>query len=151
MHRTDMILTRSFEHLRAPILAFLVGVGFVVQEPAALVALTPASAERASIVVMEAQGDTALHPASGLATLAALGNRLAARGGHGNRTLRGPECHTGNHDNPAGGPNPTSSRAWSPNACGSLTATAAALFARGALRRSGRLSAPTTAPPVSPF
>jgi hypothetical protein len=143
MSRTTLfaqILGRS----RVPILALLAWVGFVVQGPQSRhvgpdTAQRPASLHHADVV-----GDSAVHPASGHLSLGdqTVGERLPRTRAPRSLGRDGPRV-----GDAAVAP-PPASRPATP---GSPGASAAAMYAEAALLRAGRLSAPTTAPPVSPF
>lgn len=141
MWRAGPTFSSTLGRLRAPLLALLAGWGFVVHGPPVPV---PNATVAASLSVADAAGDLALHPSSGLSTLLWIDGESRRRGrGHGPDSAGGGAAGHGRTGHPAA---PLDTRA--PD---SRAAVASAVFARDALGRSGRLSAPTTAPPRSPF
>lgn len=130
---------RSPGRYRVALLAILAGVGFI-----AGTMCTPAPADEgvglaASLTAPPRNADTALHPAPGSPGLAALVE---------DRTVRsGPRSGAAGRGSDAGLGTPSASS----RTAGSTSDSASSLFARRALARSGRLSAPATAPPDLPF
>lgn len=147
MRRRGSTTSPTLGRLRAPILALLAGVGLLVQGAEASRGATVG----ASLSPGHAAGATALHPASGLPTLLALGEgRLTGRSS-GSRAPVGSGGGAWGHEPPEATRSSVPGLTHRAGALGSPAASAASVFARDALGRSGRLSAPSTAPPTSPF
>lgn len=149
MSGTRRSAPRGFGRLRAPILALVAGVGFVVGAPAEGIA-GASGAPDAEVVAADALLESALQAASGLTSLPSLQDGVGK--GPRSRTPGASRCELRTpEDSGSGGP------AWSPSASSrsgapaSPGARAAAVAARDALGRSGRLSAPSTAPPSLAF
>ena len=147
MLRHLKILCGRSSGLAGPITTLLVGMGLFVQGTTDLPSAQPVGS--ASLAVAAGADDWTIRGGgSGFRPLAdALGQKRGPRSrlleGSG-RAPPGPDVSL-----PSGHPSPVTF--WRSRAPRAPTVTAASVYVRNALARSGRLSAPSTAPPTSLF
>jgi hypothetical protein len=146
--RHPKTLSRRFGLLRAPILTLLVGVGFVVQGPRAPIVVIQTTAG-ASVRDADEAAHWAIHSAPEGSTLLHRANQLLEKRGSRTRLSGGPDRDLDPDRQVLADPSPAAS--WRALATGVTSSAAASVSHRDAVSRAGRLSAPSTAPPTSPF
>jgi hypothetical protein len=146
--RLPRTLTRRFGLLRAPILTLLVGVGFVVQGPRAPIVVVQTTTG-ASVTDAGEATHWAIHSAPAGSTLLPRADQLLEKRGQRARLSGGPGRDPDLDRQILADPSPAAS--WRALATGVTSSSAASVSHRDAVSRAGRLSAPSTAPPTSPF
>lgn len=151
MHsRATATLSRTLGGFRAPILTFLVWVGFVVPGSVVLLDAPHPPADVTALGVAEAGGNGAILPAAGGSSLLLLQRDTVTRRGPANRfTGRADRDQHPGSDGGAARSSGLSSTPGRSRSASSATEGALASWHLSALARSGRLSAPTTAPPAA--
>lgn len=151
MHsRATTTLSRSLGGFRVPILTFLVWVGFVVPGSGVFLDAPHAPTDVTALSVAKAGGSGAVFSAAGGSSLLLLHRDTVTRRGPANR-FRGwaDRDERPGYDSGAGRSSGLSSTPGRSRSASSVTEGALASWHLRALARSGRLSAPTTAPPVA--
>lgn len=154
MNRTATRFFPPLGRLRVPTLAFLAGVGFFISGGSATGAeassrtAEPPGPTHAVLDVGYPGPVTALHPSPRLATPGTLGDTLLVKRLPNGRCPGPADAGAPRHREPGGSATHVTRLAGGP---GSEAARAAAAYSAATLLRIGRLSAPSTAPPASPF
>jgi hypothetical protein len=146
--RHPKTLSRRFGLLRVSILTLLVGVGFVVQGPRVPIVVVQTTAG-ASVTDADEAAHGAIHSAPEGSTFLPRAGQLLEKRGPRTRLSGGPGRDLDADRQVVADPSPAAS--WRVLPTGMTSSSAASVSHRDAVSRAGRLSAPSTGPPTSPF